>query len=97
MKVPFAWEALDAQTLRAKTVGGWIIRYHSRAGTVSMTFVPDPKHSWEVEVPPETLAEAKVRLTKLEEQAKDPYREESLRTEMEEEITNLRHFLAGQQ
>ena len=94
MKLKFVWEALDAHTLRVPTAGGWLVRHHSRSGSVGITFVPDPEHAWEVEVSTERVAEARERLEELEKSFTDPYREQALRAEMEEEILNLRQFIA---
>lgn len=93
-KIPFYWEVMDAQTLRARVQGGWLVRYHGSTGSVALTVVPDPKHAWEVEVPPEVVEASRERLAKLEQLARDPYREQSLRAEMEEEMDNLRRFIS---
>ena len=45
MFIPFEWEVLnDFETMRAKVIGGWIVR---RAD--SFVFIPDQYHTWEVE------------------------------------------------
>ena len=94
MKLDFEWEALDGQTMRVHTAGGWLVRCHSRSGSVGMTFVPDANHDWEVVVSAEVVAEARTRLVALEKSHADPYGEQTLRAEMEDEIQNLRHFIA---
>ncbi len=54
MKIPFKWEAIEETTARAKVIGGWILRSrdvdecNSAYTVLSMVFVPDPKHEWEV-------------------------------------------------
>lgn len=61
----FEWERLEDQsfehythftTLRAKVIGGWIIRTNeytfdepSVAASESLVFVPDPKHEWVID------------------------------------------------
>ncbi len=57
----FEFEEIGEQCWRAKVLGGWLVKayedvVHEREGgllpgwdyRVSMTFVPDPKHEWEV-------------------------------------------------
>ena len=94
MKIPFKWEAIDAQTLRAQVPGGWLVRYHSHSGGVSMTLVPDPAHDWRVEVPAELLSEYKTRLEKLERLIQDPYLEANVKGEVEEEVQTLKKFIS---
>jgi hypothetical protein len=58
-KMEFEWEPLyydgnDATTFRVKVIGGWIVRYNYHAHehyneSISMVFVPDPNHEWEIE------------------------------------------------
>ncbi len=93
MKIEFRWEAIDAQTLRAKVAGGWLVRFHSQTGAVAMTMVADPKHQWVVKVPKESIAEARERLEKMESNLKDPYIEDAIKAEMKEEIDHLRRFV----
>lgn len=93
MKIPFSWEVMDAQTLRAKVLGGWLVRIHGSSGSVAITMVPDPQHKWEVEVPPEVVVSARERLEKLEREVRDPYLDDNIRAEMEEEMGNLRRFI----
>jgi hypothetical protein len=97
MKLPFKWEVIDAQTLRAKVPGGWLVRYHSHTGPVAMTVVADPKHDWEVEVLPEAVEVARERLTKLEHDLQDPYVDDAIKSEMQDEIANLRRFIEQHQ
>ena len=94
MKILFKWEAIDAQTLRTRVPGGWLVRYHSHSGGVSMTLVPDPTHQWEVEVPAELLSQYKTRLEKLEHKILDPYLEANVKGEVEEEIQTLKQFIS---
>ena len=41
----------DDITLRAKVIGGWLVRHRSRVGydeeRHSMVFIPDANHTWE--------------------------------------------------
>lgn len=51
--IPFKWEKLQQEsstgTDRAKVFGGWILRdYDYIDGGISMVFIPDPNHEWEV-------------------------------------------------
>jgi hypothetical protein len=92
-RIKFEWEAIDSQTLRAKVLGGWLVRYHSHSGAVSMTLVPDPEHKWAVEIPSTQLSRSRERLAKLEHDVKDPYLEANIKGEVEEEIENLRRFI----
>ncbi|HEX9841765.1 MAG TPA: hypothetical protein VGC20_03400 [bacterium] len=93
MKIPFSWEVMDAQTLRTRVFGGWLVRFHGSTGAVTMTVVPDPKHEWEVEVPPEVLKASRERLARLEQQSQDPYLDDGIRREMDDEMSNLRRFI----
>jgi hypothetical protein len=93
MKIPFNWEVMDSQTLRVRVPGGWLVRFHGTTGSVAMTVIPDPEHLWEPEVPPEVVIAARGRLAKLEQEGRDPYIDDALRAEMEEEMGNLRRFL----
>jgi hypothetical protein len=93
MKIEFVWEVMDAQTLRARILGGWLVRFHGSSGDVSLTVVPDPKHEWEVVVPPSVVASSRVRLAKLEQDSRDPYLDDGIRAEMEDEMNNLRRFI----
>jgi hypothetical protein len=93
MKIPFFWEVMDAQTLRAKVLGGWLVRIHGATGTVAITLVPDPKHEWEVVVPPEVVQASRDRLARLEQSSHDPYLDDGIRAEMEDEMENLRRFI----
>jgi len=93
MKIPFAWEVMDPQTLRAKVEGGWLVRFHSTTGAVSMTVVPDPKHQWELEVPAKVVEESRERLARLEVSLGDPYIDDIPKSEMRGEVDNLRRFL----
>ncbi|HKI97604.1 MAG TPA: hypothetical protein VKB51_03920 [bacterium] len=93
MKIPFYWEVMDAQTLRAKVLGGWLVRFHGSSGDVSLTIVPDPKHEWEVVVPPEVVQASRERLAKLEEKRRDPYLDDGIGAEMDDEMSNLRRFI----
>ena len=93
MKIEFRWEVIDAQTLRAKVAGGWLVRFHSHTGAVAMNMVADPKHLWTVEVPKESIAAARKRLDKMESDLKDPYIEDAIKAEMREEIDHLRLFV----
>ena len=93
MKLKFDWEAMDAQTLRAKVEGGWLVRFHSPTGAVALTMVPDPKHNWEVEISADLVNEYRERLIRLEHNVQDPYVDQNIREELKEEIKNLKHFL----
>lgn len=93
MKIPFDWEPMDAQTLRSRVQGGWLVRYHSASGGVAMTMVPDPEHQWEVDVSQRALEAGRERLTRLEHQVQDPYVEQNIREELKEEVLNLKRFL----
>ena len=93
MKISFAWEVMDPQTLRAQVEGGWLVRFHATTGAVSMTLVPDPKHQWELDVPRKVVEESRERLTKLEASMRDPYIDDILKSEMRGEAENLRRFL----
>ena len=52
MKIEFKWEKISKQlgyhSCRAKVIGGWVLIDYSH-DTTAMDFIPDPKHSWEVE------------------------------------------------
>lgn len=61
MKIPFEWETIDAskapatyaKTERAEVIGGWLIRgylgnLHSSIDSLSLQFIPDPLHEWEL-------------------------------------------------
>lgn len=54
MKIPFKWEKLGADTLRAKVFGGWVLLnadYSSETADVCssvIVFIPDPNHEWEI-------------------------------------------------
>jgi hypothetical protein len=93
MKIPFYWEVMDAQTLRAKVLGGWLVRFHGSSGDVSLTIVPDPEHQWEVVVPQEVVQASRQRLAELEAHSRDPYLDDGIRAEMEDEMSNLRRFI----
>ena len=93
--IPFQWEVMDAQTLRARVLGGWLVRFHGSTGSLAMTLVPDPQHHWSVIVPPEVIETSRERLKQLELEYRDPYREQGLRAEMGEEMENLRRFIAA--
>lgn len=95
MKLEFSWEVIDAQTLRAKVPGGWLMRYHSHTGAVALTMVPDPKHQWEISIPAKVIAAAKEQLKKLEHDLQDPYGDAILKSEMRVELENLRQFIDG--
>ncbi len=97
MKIEFSWEVIDAQTLRAKVPGGWLVRFHGSSGDVSLTVVPDARHEWEVVVPPEVVTTSRERLAKLELQSRDPYLDDGIRAEMEDEMANLRRFIGMHQ
>ena len=84
---------MDAQTLRARVLGGWLVRYHSSTGTVAMSMVPDPDHHWEVETSKKLVEEYKDRLARLEHEVQDPYVDQNIREELKGEIKNLRNFL----
>lgn len=51
--IPFEWENIDdnqyGETERAKVFGGWIIYRSVNQLIISMVFIPDPKHEWEIE------------------------------------------------
>ncbi len=93
MKIEFAWEVIDAQTLRAKVLGGWLVRYHSPTGSVALTMVPDPKHVWTVVIPTGEVERARERLEKLEHNLQDPYIDQSIEAEMRAELDHLRRFI----
>lgn len=93
LNLEFSWEVIDAQTLRAKVVGGWLVRFHSHTGVVAMTFVPDPKHQWEVDIPDSVIQASRKRLEKLEHDLHDPYIDDAIKTEMQSEAANLRRFI----
>ncbi len=95
MKIEFNWEVMDAQTLRAKIFGGWLVRFHGTTGAVALTVVTDPDHAWQVEVPPAVLQASRERLVKLEHDSKDPYLDDGIRAEMTDEMENLRRFIAS--
>lgn len=95
MKIPFSWEVIDAQTLRAKVLGGWLVRFHGSTGSVALTVVPDAEHQWEVVVPPEVLDACRERLTKLEQDSGDPYLDDGIRREMKDEMANLKRFIGA--
>ncbi|MDH4249349.1 MAG: hypothetical protein OEW39_16200 [Deltaproteobacteria bacterium] len=94
MNILFEWEALDAQTLRARVIGGWLVRYHSHSGGVAMNLVPDPDHQWAVEVPANLLSQYQTRLEKLERRVLDPYLDANVKGEVEEEIQTLKQFIS---
>ncbi len=59
VNIPFEWEDICPSTSRAKVIGGWLIRtfimfdnhdFYSpeKSSSVTMVFVPDPFHQWEV-------------------------------------------------
>ena len=48
MKIPFDWELIVHGTLRAKVIGGWVLRSFD-----SLVFIPDAHHSWEISDLPE--------------------------------------------
>lgn len=54
MKIKLEWELIDAIriqkifTNRVKVQNGWIVMLSTPKGE-SITFVPDPKHKWEIE------------------------------------------------
>ena len=93
MKLEFSWEAIDSQTLRAKVPGGWLLRFQGHTGATALTFVPDPKHGWEVVVPGEVMEKSRVHLEKLEHDLNDPYIETGIKSEMKAEAENLRRFI----
>ena len=94
MKILFEWEAIDAQTLRTRVPGGWLVRYHSHSGGIAMTMVQDPQHLWQVEVPTELLSQYRTRLETLERKVQDPYLEADVKGEVEEEIQTLKRFIS---
>ena len=54
-KIKFEWEDLKQGALRAKVIGGWVLRSwgaYEESGSVSeaMVFISDPNHEWEVEL-----------------------------------------------
>jgi len=63
MKIKFEWKAISREsdpgdcqlTERAKVIGGWIVRYgrwisyNDQHIAVTMVFVSDPSHEWQVE------------------------------------------------
>ncbi len=91
--IPFAWEVIDAQTLRAMVPGGWLVRFHSHTGAVALTMVPDPEHAWEVEIPPEIIEESATTLVSLEKDLQDPYIDDQIKAEKQAEAENLRRFI----
>lgn len=56
MKIKFKWEILVSEnyrsTCRAKVMGGWLVRHIELSGdegeSLSMVFVADPEHKWEI-------------------------------------------------
>lgn len=62
MEIEFEWEPLDKWgdegeiTCRAKVFGGWIVKAETyndgkrgfKTTNLSLVFVPDPKHEWEL-------------------------------------------------
>lgn len=57
MKIKFEWKEICKDkyqlTHRAKVIGGWLVRHRELFGEsdgecLSMVFVPDPTHIWEV-------------------------------------------------
>ncbi len=59
MKSKFEWENIFkvggnkevTLTLRAKVIGGWIVKniyYWEKVRSETMVFVPDSKHQWEI-------------------------------------------------
>ena len=51
------YEDLHPVIERAKVFGGWLVRSISGGGDCgdihSITFIPDPKHEWDIEILPE--------------------------------------------
>jgi len=48
MQLIFQWERIGKdKTYRARVLGGWLVRDCSSTG-ISVAFVPDPDHIWEV-------------------------------------------------
>lgn len=63
-KFEWAWEALDANTFRAKAVGGWLVKHtvhDAKKGDVaiSMLFIPDNNHEWAILMPVPKVVEEK--------------------------------------
>lgn len=54
MVIPFEWERINDRGLgyteRAKVFGGWIVRNfeYGDSATVSLVFIPDGGHQWEI-------------------------------------------------
>jgi len=55
-KYPTEWEDINAYTFRLKVFGGWIVKHmniwsteYSNESSLSICFVPDIKHEWELE------------------------------------------------
>ena len=45
------WEYMSETTDRMKVEGGWVVKFTALStGHIGMTFVPDPKHKWEIDV-----------------------------------------------
>ncbi len=46
-------DALTCWTMRAKVIGGWIVKHKDSTGyqevSTSMIFIPDYEHRWEIE------------------------------------------------
>lgn len=74
-KIEWQWEKLDANTLRAKVIGGWILRCVGGLQPVgivpvkeaktlplseSMVFVPDRDHEWAIIAPFDPSVTSKV-------------------------------------
>lgn len=94
LKLEFKWEVIDAQTLRAKAPGGWLVRYQSHTGAVALTHLADPKHEWEVSIPEDVIIASREHLQRLEHDMQDPYTDAALKAEMRVELENLRRFIA---
>lgn len=71
------WERMDNDTERLKVPGGWLVRWRGGRG-VSLTYVPDPGHTWrlgaevEEEEVPSGLRDYCTRLLEEDGDAKTP-------------------------
>ena len=55
-KIEWFWETLDANTCRAKVIGGWIVRSEyvlpkERLCCTSSVFIMDKDHEWYIKQP----------------------------------------------
>lgn len=63
IKLDWVWESLDAETARAKVIGGWLIRSRNKQNE-ALLFLPDRDFGWTIRPPVDEVQAAKVSLAK---------------------------------